>query len=234
MIVFDSPDPGHVASKAKQLYDVGVRGVILYISPINPSGYKTVRLAHIAALHAAGIAVSFVCEGWGGSSNFSHHDINAACGTRDGAFCSHYLATLGAPAGVMVAPTVDNDVNAVQLKQLCLPYFKAFRAIMPSTYKMGAYGCGALLFALESEVAAGDSAVTPTRVSIMDVPWLSNAMGWSRSHEYAATNRAVIVQQKETRLLSIDVDPDVVRGELADAGFWMPTAPAAPAVGVAA
>jgi len=208
--VFDSPDPGQVASKAKQLYDLGLRGFIGYLSPINPTGSKVVRKEHVTALHAAGIAVGFVCEGWGGSSNFSHHDINAPCGARDGAFCGHYLQLLGAPSGVVVSPTVDNDADEVQLRQLCLPYFAAFRVALPAGYRMGAYGCGALLFALEA-------------TKLVDVPWLSNAMGWSRSHEYAATGRAVITQQRQTRLLGIDIDPDVVKSYgLAAAGFWLP------------
>ena len=225
IIVFDSPDPSHVAGKAQQLYGVGVRGVILYISPINPTGSKVVKKPHIDALHAAGIAVSFVCEGWGGSSNFVHKDINAPCGTRDGAFCSHYLQLLGAPHGITVSPTVDNDVNAEQLEQLCLPYFRSFGATLVTDYKLGAYGCGALLFALENEMP-----------KLLDVPWLSNALGWSRSREYAETGRAIIVQKPQTRLLSIDVDLDVVANDdLASAGFWLPPAsPVAPATELAA
>jgi hypothetical protein len=81
---------------------------------------------------------------------------------------------------------------------------------------MGFYGPGALLFALEDE-----------KKKILDLPWLSNAMGWSRSHEYAQTGRAIITQQRETRLLHIDVDPDVVKNDdFEAAGFWMPPAPA--------
>ncbi len=221
--VFDSPDPAAVAAKAKDLFADGVRGVILYISPGFPSGPKTVKKPHVDAIHAAGIAVGFVCEWWGGSDNFVHHDINAAYGTRDGAFCGHYLKTLGAPAGVCVSPTVDNDVNATTLNQLCLPYFNAFRDSFSTDYKLGAYGCGALLFSLETESDAAE----PPLTSIIEIPWLSNAMGWSRSREYAATNRAIITQQPQTKLLGIDIDPDIVRGDLAAAGFWMPSAPAA-------
>lgn len=224
--VFDSPDPAAVATHAKELFADGTRGFIGYVSPINPTGSKVVKKAHIDALHAAGIAVGFVCEGWGGSNNFAHHDINAACGTRDGGFCGRYLQTLGAPAGTAVSPTVDNDANAAQLKQFCLPYFNAFRDVLPVTYKMGAYGCGALLFALEGESDSGNI----NQASIMDIPWLSNAMGWSRSHEYAATGRAIITQQKQTKLLGIDIDPDVVKGDLAAAGFWMPSATGAQGV----
>ena len=227
--VFDSPDPAAVAAKAKTLFADGVRGVILYISPGFPAGPKTVKKPHVDALHAAGIAVGFVCEWWGGSDNFVHHDINAAYGTRDGGFCGHYLQTLGAPAGTAVSPTVDNDANPVQLKQLCLPYFRAFRTAMAPTYKMGAYGCGALLFALEADAVENSTSVNINQPQpIMDIPWLSNAMGWSRSHEYGKTGRARIIQQPQTKLLGIDIDPDVVIGDLASAGFWMPPA-AAPA-----
>jgi hypothetical protein len=213
--VFDSPDPGAVASKAHALRNAGTEGAILYISPGFPAGSKTVKKPQIEAIHNSDIAVAFVCEWWGGSDNFAHHDINAAYGTRDGAFCSHYLKTLGAPDGTAVYPTVDNDVTNAWLKQLCLPYFRAFRTAMDKSYRMGAYGPGALLFALEAEDP-----------KILDFPWLSNAMGWSRSHEYAATGRATITQQRETKLLGIDIDPDVVKGSLLDAGFWMPPAPA--------
>lgn len=213
---FDSPDPGQCAAKAKQLAAAGKQAALLYISPINPSGPKTVRRAHIDAIHAAGIAVGFICEGWGGSDNFAHHDINGPAGTRDGGFCGHYMQTLGAPDNVMVAPTVDNDANSVQIQQLVLPYFRAFRSALPQSYAMGAYACGAVLFSLEGEN------------NIVRVPWLSNALGWSRSREYLATGRAVIVQRPETRLLGIDVDLDTIGGnDLAAAGFWLPPSAAA-------
>lgn len=220
--VADTPDPGDFAAKASEFYAEDVRGVIVYISPGNPAGSKTVKKPHIDAIHAAGIAIMPVCETWGGSDNFIHHDINAAFGTRDGGFCGHYMQTLGFPEGSGICPTVDNDVSPSQFAQLCAPYFQAFRAALPSMYRMGAYGCGELLFGLE--------AITPP---IMTIPWLSNALGWSRSREYLMTDRAVITQQRETRLLGIDIDPDVVKGDLAAAGFWMPPAQA-PSVVVAA
>lgn len=212
--VFDSPDPAQCAIQAKALYEQGTRGVILYISPGFPAGAKTVKKPQVDALHAAGIGVGFVCEWWGGSDNFVHHDINDVFGKRDGTFCGGYLDYLGAPDGTAIYPTVDNDTSPAQLSQLCLPYFRAFRAALPAKYKMGAYGCGALLFALEAE--------SP---KIMDLPWLSNALGWSRSREYLATSRAAITQKPQSRVMGIDIDPDVVTGDLAGAGLW--TAPAA-------
>ena len=217
--VIDSPQPAAVAAKAKQLHDAGVRAAILYISPINLHGPKTVRKEHVAAIRAAGIDIGFVCEGWGGSDNFAHDDINAATGRRDGAICSSYLDEIGAPVGTAVYPTVDNDASPAQIKNLCLPYFQAFRAALDAKYRLGAYGCGALLFALED-------------AKLVDLPWLSNAMGWSRSREYDQTLRWAIKQRPETKLLDIDIDADMLNPDKSDFGFWKATA--APAVAVTA
>lgn len=214
--VIDTPQPALAASKAKALYAEGVRYAILYVSPINLSGSKTVRRPHIDALRAAGIGVGFVCEGWGGSDNFAHNDINAATGKRDGQTCSNYFDQLGVPAGTAVYPTVDNDTSPSQIKNLCVPYFQAFRAALDSKYRLGAYGCGALLFALEQTETQG------VNISLIDYPWLSNAMEWSRSREYAETGRAAITQGPELKggLLGIDIDPNVLNPKMTDFGFW--------------
>lgn len=205
--VIDSPQPALVAAKAKDLFSEGLRAAILYISPINLRGEKTVRRAHIDAIHAAGIDVGFVCEGWGGSDNFAHNDINAMTGQRDGTTCANYLAELGAPDGVGVYPTVDNDASPSQINNLCLPYFRNFREYLPAKFQLGAYGCGALLFALE-------------KAGLITLPWLSNASGWSGYRDYLATGRSVIVQQRESRLLSIDIDPDALNPAMTEFGFW--------------
>lgn len=211
--VIDSAQPALVAAKAAALKSQGLVAAILYINPLNLGDSKTVRAAHIAALHASGIDVGFVCEGYGGSNNFAHNDITAATGRRDGQVCSDYLDQLGAPDGTAVHPTIDNDVSPTQLKQLCIPYFQSFRAALASKYSLGAYGPGALLFALET-------VENPRGVQFLDFPWLSNATGWSRSHEYAATGRAAITQQRDTFLLGIDVDPNVLNPKMTDFGFW--------------
>lgn len=209
--VIDSPNSALVAREANALYMAGVRVAILYISPGFPAGDKTVKAPHIKAIHTAGLSVGFVCEWWGGSDNFAHGDIDASHGTRDGRVCGDYLKSLGSPAGTSIYPTVDNDVNSIQLKNLCLPYFRNFRAALDPQYRMGAYGCGALLFALEAE-----------NPKIMDFPWLSNALGWNRSREYLATGHAAITQQRETKMLGIDIDPDVLNPNMTDFGFWAP------------
>ncbi len=211
--VIDSPQPALVAQKAEALKAQGLIAAILYISPINLHGDKTVRKAHIDALHAQGIDVGFVCEGWGGSDNFAHDDINATTGRRDGDACSGYLDQLGVPAGTAVYPTVDNDTSNNQITKLCIPYFQSFRATLDSKYRLGAYGCGALLFALEGQE-------NPRGVQFLDFPWLSNATKWSRSKEYAATNRWAVLQQPQNKLLGIDIDPNTLNPKMTDFGFW--------------
>lgn len=215
--VLDSPDPRHIASQIGPLKAKGLKAAILYISPINPAGDKTAKKPSIDAIRAAGVDVGFVCEGWGGSNNFSHSDINGPCGTRDGAMCGHWLDQLGAPAGTAVYPTVDNDASPKQIAQLCLPYFHAFRIALPSKYRMGAYGCGALIEALEAE-------------GIIDFRWLSNAMGWSGSRDYRASKKWDILQGLATKVQGIDIDRDQLNPAKSDFGFWKAAAAPAPAI----
>lgn len=214
--VLDTPDPRHVASNIQSLKAQGLTAAILYISPINPAGDKTAKKPAISTILAAGVDVGFVCEGWGGSSNFEHHDINAACGARDGAMCGHWLDQLGAPPGTAVYPTVDNDATPSAITQLCLPYFHAFREALPGKYRMGVYGCGALISALDD-------------AHLIDYRWLSNAMGWSGSRAYRASNKWDILQGLQSKVSGIDIDPDQLNPAKTDFGFWK-AVPAAPAV----
>lgn len=214
--VLDSPDPRHVAANIKVLKAQGLVGAILYISPIWLAGDKTAKLPAITTILNADVKVTFVCEGWGGSNNFSHHDINAICGDRDGRVCGNYMTQLGAPDGTAIYPTVDNDTNTTQINQLCIPYFKAFRAALPTKYAMGVYGCGALITALD---AAG----------LIKYRWLSNAMGWNGSRAYAASEKWDILQLPQTRILGIDVDPDKLNPAKSEFGFWKPAPPVAAA-----
>lgn len=218
--VIDSPRPDLVARHATELFAEGVRAAILYINPLSLSSPKTVRREHIDVLRKAGIDVGFVCEGWGGSNDFAHNDINARTGTNHGKTCSDYLNQLGAPDGTAIYPTVDNDTSPTQLKTLCIPYFQSFRSVLDPRFALGAYGCGALLFALEQEEWSKG-------VELLNFPWQTNAMGWSRSREYVATNRWAILQQRETKLLGIDIDPDVLNPKYSNYGFWKSGAAAA-------
>lgn len=208
--VLDSPDPRHVAANIQSLKAQGLKAAILYISPINPAGDKTAKLPAINAIMAAGVDVGFVCEGWGGSSNFAHKDINAVCGTRDGAMCAHWLDQLGAPNSTAVYPTVDNDASAAQIEQLCVPYFSAFRAALGPHYTMGAYGCGALLQRLD-------------KGAIIKYRWLSNAMGWNGSKAYRDSKKWDILQGLAARIGGVDIDPDQLNPAKTEFGFWHPS-----------
>lgn len=203
----DSPDPRHIASNIVALKSQGLKAAILYISPIYPAGDKTAKKTAIDTIRAAGVDVGFVCEGWGGSNNFAHADINGPCGTRDGAMCGHWLDQLEAPAGTAAYPTVDNDASTAQIAQLCLPYFRGFRAALPQKYKMGAYGCGALLTALDA-------------AQLLDYRWLSNALGWNGSRVYRDIGKWDILQGLSTKVLGIDIDPDQLNPARTDFGFW--------------
>lgn len=200
----DTADPINFTKKLSQFKSQGGKDAIYYINPLWIANAKTAKKPTIDATHLAGINAGFVCEGWGGSNNFSHHDINAITGTRDGATCGNWLNQLGAPDSVAVYAAIDNDVSAQQLNAFCLPYFKSFRAALPAKYKLGAYGCGALLAALQ-----------------VDFYWLSNATGWSGYKTFKASNKWHILQGLPTKSIGgIDVDPDQLNPAFKDYGFW--------------
>lgn len=203
----DTADPRRFAAQVAAHKVQGVKNVIVYINPLGLAGDKTAKKPTIDILHAAGMNVGFVSEGWGGSNNFSHGDINGSTGAHDGTVCGGWLDQLGAPAGTAVYPTVDNDVNQSQLTNLCMPYFMAFRRALDPKYKMGAYGCGTLLSALD---AAG----------LLDYRWLSNAMGWSGSRAYRDAKKWDILQQLPAHVAGIDTDPDVLNPAKTEFGFW--------------
>ena len=207
MEVIDTPVD--VSHKAVLLKAQGVKAIIRYISPINLAGSKTIKKAEADAILAAGLQIGFVCEGWGGSDNFSHHDITATTGTRDGAACGEWMRRLGAPRGTAVYAAIDNDASAAQITSLCLPYFKSFRAALDPDYDLGAYGCGALLAVLKQR-------------QMVNYLWLSNAMGWNESRAMRDAKGYDILQHLETRLLGIDVDPDELNPASSEVGFWKP------------
>lgn len=211
--VADSPDPRHLAVQAKAFKAQGGEAFLVYISPIWLAGDKTAKLPAIQTILAAGLKVGFICEGWGGSNDYAHHDINAICGDRDGRVCGNYMTQLGAPVGTAIYPTVDNDATANQINQLCIPYFTAFRKALDPKYKLGAYGCGALLIALNA-------------AKLLDFKWLSNAMGWNGSRAYRDAKLYDILQGLETRFNGIDMDPDVLNPIKTEFGFWTPPAAA--------
>lgn len=217
MQAIDSPDPRNVAAKIEAFKAAGLKAAILYINPLGLAGDKTAKLPAIKTILAAGVDVGFVCEGWGGSGNFAHHDINAACGTRDGLACGKWLEQLGAPDGTAVYPTVDNDATSSSIANYCMPYFKAFRAALPAKYKMGVYGCGALIVALDA-------------AKLIDYRWLSNAMGWNGSRAYRDSNKWDILQGLPTKFAGIDIDPNQLNSAKADFGFWSAKPKAVPAL----
>ena len=201
--------PVDVTHNVVALRSAGVTTVIRYISPINLNGAKTIKQGEAMAILAAGLQLGFVCEGWGGSNNFSHHDITATTGTRDGATCGSWMRKLGAPRGTAVYAAVDNDANPQQIASLCVPYFKSFRAALDPDYDLGAYGCGALLAVLKQR-------------EMVNYLWLSNAMGWNGSKALRDGKGYDILQHLEARLLGLDVDPNELNPASTEFGFWKP------------
>lgn len=207
----DTADPRNFTAKVNQFKAQGGTTAIVYINPLGTLGDKTAKKPTIDALHAAGINVGFVCEGWGGSNNFSHHDINGVTGTQHANVCANWLTQLGAPSSVAVYFAIDNDVSHAQYSQWCQPYFVNARQALGSRYRTAAYGCGYLLTGLDG-------------AKLIDFRWLSNAMGWNGSRAYRDAKPPMwnILQGLPTRSIGgIDVDPDQLNPNTKDFGFWL-------------
>jgi len=188
----------------------GIKTIIRYLSPINSRSENCIKVPEAKALAAAGLRLGLVCEGWG---DFAHGGISAGAGERDGAWCTEYAATLGAPAGAAIFYAVDTDASAGQVKRLVLPYFQSIRAkhqAAATQYRVGVYGSGDVLAAV---LGAG----------LADLDWLSCSLGWSGSRAYLANKKPALAQHTPKTLCGIDCDPDDAEGEF---GEFVPFAPA--------
>jgi hypothetical protein len=192
----------------------GVKSIIRYLSPTNPSGEKCIKPAEAHAIAAADLRLALVCEGWG---DFAHGAISAGAGERDGEFCARYAATVGAPDNAAVYFAVDVDANASQIKKLVLPYFASidatFKSLAPNL-RCGVYGSGAVC---EAVMVA----------QLADFPWLSCSLGWSGSRAYLSASKWVLRQHVPATIAGIDCDPDDGNGEFGD---FAPFAAALPPV----
>jgi len=194
------------------LKTAGIKTVIRYLSPINPSGEKCVKPAEAQAIATAGLRLALVCEGWG---DFAHGAISAGAGERDGEWCARYAATVGAPDNAAVYFAVDTDASASQIKKLVLPYFTsidaAFKSLAPNL-RCGVYGSGAVC---EAVMAA----------QLADLPWLSCSLGWSGSRTYLASNKWALHQHVPATIAGIDCEPDDAGGDFGDFVPFAPTSP---------
>ena len=202
-----------------------IAAVIRYLSPIYPTGLKSIKAAEAHALALAGIRLGLVCEGWGDFQ--SHGDaflqISSQAGARDGKFCANYAPAVGAPSGACIFFAVDADANAIQISRYVAPYFASINnafAAAGGHYLIGAYGSGAVCHAL-------------AQAKLITYAWLSQSMGWTGSKEYLAAKpkELVLVQGPEARLANLDVDGDTHEA-LGEWGDFLPFETSPPVIPV--
>jgi hypothetical protein len=195
-----------------QLKAAGIETIIRYITT-STQNEKCIKPPEARAIADAGLKLGLVFEVWGGSDNFSHHDIHADSGTQHGQFAKTWAANVGAPDGTIIWFAIDNDVSEDQYERLVRPYFTSVKAALGGKYRTGIYGCGfACQQCLDSDLA--------------DAAWLSNAMGWNGSKNFRATNRWHLLQGLDTHLCGLDVDPNEANEH--DHGAFVPFAQVAP------
>lgn len=190
--------------KLPALKVAGIETAIRYINPLNRSGVKTVKEPEARALARAGLRLGLVCEGWGGAENFSHGDITAETGKRDGEFCRDYARVVGAPDGACVYFAIDTDASASQIQHLVLPYFRAVgEAMSGSGLLVGVYGSGAVCTALQD-------------ADLVDLAWLSQSMGWTGSRAYRDSTMWALLQGPVTTIAGLDTDTNTANGMFGD------------------
>lgn len=198
--------PQNVTSKVKALKAAGIKTVIRYLTTTKSSS-KLVKPAEARAMADAGLHLGLVFEIYGGVDNFKHGDINAVTGTAHAKFVNEWLPTIGAPKNAVVYFAIDTDVNQTQYNKYVLPYFKAIDKVC--NYPQGIYGCGYVCENILAQKLAVKS-------------WLSNASGWNGSRAYKASNEWSLLQFLETRLLGLDVDPNIANPVNSNIGDFIP------------
>jgi Domain of unknown function (DUF1906) len=190
-IIDTANDTTHVLP---QLKAAGVETIIRYITR-STNSEKCIHPSEAKAIAGVGLKLGLVFEEWGGSSNFSHRDIDASSGTQHGLFAKNWAANVGAPDGTIIWFAIDNDVSQDQFARLVRPYFMSVKAALGGKYRTGIYGCA---FACEQCLDSG----------LADAGWLSNAMGWNGSKNFRAGNRWHLLQHSDTHLCGLDIDPN--------------------------
>jgi peptidoglycan hydrolase-like protein with peptidoglycan-binding domain len=200
----------NATEKAAAIKAAGITTVIRYINPLSATSWKAIKKAEALALAKAGLTIGLVCEGWGGSDNFSHSDITAATGARDGAFCAHYAESeVGAPSGAVIYAAIDNDTTEDQITTLVLPYMREFKRTLGGKCRLGIYGSGAAC------AAALDDGCS-------DLAWLSNARGWAGYSQFKESGRWSLLQLKEQNWMGLSIDPDQANPNKTDIGDFTP------------
>lgn len=122
----------------------------------------------------------------------------SSAGTVDGGVIRYQATNAGQPAGsgVCVAIDIDLDMRNPVVHGGVVNYFKAIKASLESSYRLGVYG-------------EGDALVALTEAGVVDYQILAGAMGWRGSRAYKLTGDWEGLQYPETddNPIGISIDP---------------------------
>lgn len=138
------------------------------------SSSKLLSLDEARAICRAGLRLLVVYEDFNNSAERFDH----AAGTEQ-ARTAHDIAAgeISQPAGSAIYFAVDFDPTEADIAGRIVPYFEGIRAGLDAArggapgYRVGAYGCGAVLEAVAAK-------------SLADYLWLAGAMGWRGSKAF--------------------------------------------------
>ena len=181
-----------VLGLGKQLDTNGIEGVIKYTQNTQQFPNKAFTVAEITELHSCGLKVGHVYEAGNTVDSFGQSQGRAA-----GILSVQHLTNLQAPKGTVIYRSVDYDATSDDLHRPIYLDFVAFASVVrASGFRPGAYGSRKTLAFL-------------TAAKLIDFRWLAESKGWTDSLYYDDWD---IKQQRETTLLGLDVDMNIIRG----------------------
>ena len=164
------------------------------------SAWKNMTRAEVVALSKAGLYVVNVWETAGDHAAFFNH----AQGVKDGVAAYDFAQAIGQPFSAPIYFAVDFDASVSQLTGGVLAYFQGVRDVMlkrgalgKSSYRMGAYGSGAVCDHLKA-------------YRLVTFTWLAYAPGWSGNKTYTDWN--IRQTHNGVRFAGMDTDLDETKG----------------------
>ena len=180
-----------------------------YASSVN---WKVITLSEAQAISDAGMQVGVVFEDGNNLNSFTEDT-----GYNNAISAYNYATeTINQPFGSAIYFAVDLDVTDAQINSNIIPYFEGIQSALNSlnsgepNYKVGAYGCGAVVNTLMNE-------------GLCDFRWLSESTSYNGTEAALENGHYELAQQYEEGLeiCTISVDKDILNDDATEIGTFI-------------
>lgn len=210
MLIFDTPN--NIAAKIPALLKVDPSIVALrYIAPGAGNLWKTIKVgeAKTIAAYKGAVKVGLIYETNG-------KPRGAAVGAADGKYSRAMLKQFGVPRGGYMAYTSDEDrpANMAAVAAAFEAFFNEMKDSKGFLVTRACYGAGATY----------DYLLARGLIDAHAGRWVTQSMGFQGSRADISKGDYDMRQLLESKLLGLDIDKDIVNGNVARMGFFVPYA----------